>query len=517
MKATRRQLLAGTAAGIALTALGPIGTGTAAAQGAGVLRVSVNQRVNTLNPLKMVNIPEAMVAELIYSTVTRLGPNMVPEPGLATKWESNRDASEWTFTLRDGVKFHDGTPFGAKDVVATIKAILDPKTGSPGAKQIGPIKDVSVSDERTVKFVLTTPFADLPVALAQWNASIVPAAVLEKDPTLLESGKYGCGPFKLANYEPGRIIRVERYENYHVPQHPKVAAVEQIIYPDLTAESAAIINGETDILLVATPADFDRLEKASGVVGVRQPSGRFLNLVLRMDQKPFDDIRVRKALQLSMDREALVEVVLEGKGRPAFDNPISPGYRYHADTPAIPYDPDKARELLREAGHPNGLKVPLYVANRPAVRNALAVALKEMAQPAGFDIDVQIVPYDAYLANIWRKANFYIGSFPMQSTEDAMFTLLFTTDAPWNDSQWNNAKFDGLVQEARRTPDPERRKALYTEAQRMMVDEVPYIIPIYEDLLAAHRSYVKDFRVHPRHGSFRLDEVSLGEGAPSRT
>ena len=152
-----------------------------------------------------------------------------------------------------------------------------------------------------------------------------------------------------------------------------------------------------------------------------------------MDQRPFDDVRVRRALQLSMDRQALVDLVLEGKGRPGHDNPISPGYRYFTETPPIPYDVARSRDLLRQAGFPNGIRIPLYVANRPAVRTALAVAIKEMAKPAGFDIDVQIVPYDAYLANIWRKANFYVGSFPMQATEDAMYTLLFTTDAPWNE------------------------------------------------------------------------------------
>ena len=161
---------------------------------------------------------------------------MSPEPSLATRWEPNGDATEFVFTLREGVRFHDGRPFGPEDVVATIKAILDPQTASPGARQIGPIRDVSADGANQVKFTLSSPFADLPVAMAQWNASMLPAGVVASERAQLETGQFGCGPFKLARYEPGRLLRAERYENYHVPGFPKVAAVEQVIYPDLTAE-----------------------------------------------------------------------------------------------------------------------------------------------------------------------------------------------------------------------------------------------------------------------------------------
>ena len=156
-------------------------------------------------------------------------------------------------------------------------------------------------------------------------------------------------------------------------------------------------------------ADYKRVASAPGVIGQRVKSGRFVNAVLRMDTKPFNDARVHQLLALAIDRDALVELVLEGLARPARDNVISSQYRYYTATPAVPYDPAGAKKLLAEAGYPSGLKIPLVCSNRPAIRSAAGVAMKEMARDGGFDIDVQTMPHDTYVANVWMKGNFYIG------------------------------------------------------------------------------------------------------------
>jgi peptide/nickel transport system substrate-binding protein len=514
---SRRNLLRASGATLALAGAAQ---GASAQQAAprrgGTLRVTVTQRVASLNPLKQINNPEYLVSELLNAGLTRIALNMSAEPELAERWEANAEATEFTFHLRRGAHFHHGPEVTSADVVATIRAVLDPATASPGRRNIGPIKEVVALGSRTVKFVLESPFADLPVNLAYPNARIVPAEILAKDLKLLDNADYGCGPFKLVRYEPDRGLRVERFERYHVQGQPYLDAVEVLLYPDVAAESAALINGETDLIQMVQPADFDRLSKSPGVVAMREKSGRFHNLVLRMDSPPFNDIRVRKALQLAIDRNAIADLVIEGTGRPAYDNPISPEYRNAWTPQPIARDVQRARRLLAEAGHGGGLKVTLHCANRPTTRTALGVAVREMARPAGFDIDVQTVPYDNYIANIWRKASFYVGTFNPQAHEDAMFTLLFTTDAPWNDSQWNNKSFDAWVYEARRTLDAGKRKALYEQAQKLMVEEVPYIIPFYEDLLAARRAYVNGYVLHPRGGVFPLERVWLGDGAPRR-
>ncbi|MCC7272542.1 MAG: ABC transporter substrate-binding protein [Alphaproteobacteria bacterium] len=517
---SRRRLLQGALAGAGIAAGGLPLAGAASAQQAprrgGVLRVSVTQRVATLNPLRHINNPEYMASELLYSGLTMLGASMNAEPDLAERWEANAEATEFTFHLRRGVKFHHGPEVTAADAAATIMAVLDPKTASPGQKNIGPIKEAKAVDSHTLKVVLTGPFADLPVNMAHPNVRVAPAEILARDVRLLDNADHGCGPFKLVRFESDRALRVERYDGYHFPGRPYVDAVEQILYPDVAAETAAIINGETDIVLSGQPAEWDRIGKATGVVAARAQSGRFHNVVMRCDAPPFNDARVRRALALSLDREAIVQLVLEGLGRPAYDNPVSPEYRFAAATPPFKRDVAQAKRLLAQAGHPNGLKITLQCANRPTTRTALGVAMREMARPAGFDIDVQTIPYDTYIANVWRKANFYIGSFNTQATEDALYTLLFTSDAPWNDSQWNNKRFDELVYQGRRTIDPAKRKELYAGAQKLMTDELPYLIPFFEDLLSARRTYVQGHTLHPRGGVFFMDRVWLGDGAPKR-
>jgi peptide/nickel transport system substrate-binding protein len=172
--------------------------------------------------------------------------------------------------------------------------------------------------------------------------------------------------------------------------------------------------------------------------------------------------------------------------------------------------------LLAEAGHPNGLEATLIASDRPAVRTQLAVAVREMAKAAGFTINVETMPHSTYLDQVWKKGSFYIGFYNMQPTADAIFALLYTSNAAWNETRWNNAEFDKLVGEARTTIDEAKRHELYTSAQRLMHEQVPSIIPVFFDLLAAKRDYVEGYKLHPRGAVFRLDDAWVADGAPKR-
>jgi peptide/nickel transport system substrate-binding protein len=506
---TRRDLLAAIGLGTVGAAALP---SDAAAQGAprkgGTLKVSVSVRCAILNPLKLSSLSEYMSADMLYSGLTRMGFDMRPIPDLATEWSANADATEFVFKLRQGVFFHHGEEFTSADVVATVKAVLDPKTGSPARAAIGPIDEVIAVDKHTVRFKLKSPFADLPVSVGHPNARIVPASWLG-NLEQLDTKASGTGPFKLESYDSSRLLKVVRYEKYHHPGVPHVDAIEQYLFPDLAAEAANYLRKQTDVMLDVPQADFKRISSAQGSVGKREPTGRIINIVMRLDQKPFDDMRVRRALAMAIDREAAMELVLEGFGRVSWDNAVSPEYRYFIETPKTAYDPAGARKLLAEAGYPNGIKLPLICSNRPPIRTQFGVAIKEMLRPAGFDIDVQTIPHDNYLANVWRKGNFYIGYWNMRPTEDSMYTLLFTSDAPFADSAWNSKKFDDLVAEARRTTNDAERRRIYAEAQRLMTTELPYIIPFFQDVLTAHQDYVKNYRIHPLQLNFFFDQVWL--------
>ena len=482
----------------------------------GVLKVSVTQQMTTLVPFKQGNNPEYMTGELMYSGLVRVGPDMVPRPDVAESWTVNDDATEFKFKLREGVKYHHGPEVTAEDAAATIAAVLNPDFASPGRKNVGPIASAEATGRHELTVKLDGSFADLLVTLGHPSARIVPAEMLGKGVEAIAAGDYGCGPFKLVDYDPARILKVERYDGYHFPEQPYLDGVEQILYPDLAAESGALLNKETDVMLAVNNADFERISGTAGIKGRRQRTGRFLNLVMRTDTKPFDDVRVRQALSMCLDRQGLVDLVLEGFGRPAFDNPISSEYRFHIDHNRPAFDVAGAKRLMAEADYPNGVQVELFCSTRPPLRTQLGVAVKEMARQAGFDISVKTIPHDEYIANVWKKAGFYVGSWNMRPMEDQMFTLLLTSDAPWADTAWNNKRFDEIVYQARRTLDDAKRAELYAEAQRLCIDEKPYIVPFFQDVLTAHQDYVMDYTMHPLQTAYYLDRAWLGAGAPKR-
>jgi peptide/nickel transport system substrate-binding protein len=510
----RRELLAGAATLPFLA--GAAGPAFAEAKRGGTLRVSVDQAPGKLNPLQHRVNPEYLLGELLYSGLTRLAPDMTAEPDLAESWSPNADLTEWTFKLRPGVTFHDGSALTAKDVEATFTFILDPKTGSPARTNVGPIESVTAQDDLTVLVKLKGAYADLPVALAYTNAKIIPAAVLKGDMTRLDREAIGTGPFKLVSYEPARLTVVERNPAYYDKARPYLDRIEVVVYPDPTAEASALMSGDTDLMLLVSPADYKRVSTAPGIKGLRTPSGLFLNVILGCNQKPFDDVRVRKALSLAVDRDAMVELVAEGYGTPGEDTPINKAYRFYSELPPKKADPAAAKRLLAEAGYPNGIDLTLIASDRPSTRTQLGIALRELAKPAGFNINVQTMAHATYLDQVWLKGPFYVGYYNMQPTADGIFSLLYTSDSPWNETKWNNAAFDRLIVEARGTADEAKRRELYGAAQKLMYDEVPTVIPVFFDLLAAQRDYVEGYTLHPRGAVFRLDHVSLTDKAPRR-
>jgi peptide/nickel transport system substrate-binding protein len=513
IRLTRRHAISGAAA--LATA-----SGTAAAQGTprrgGTLRMSVDQAASIINPLLTRTNPEYLIAELVYSSLTRLSTTMVPEPDLAESWTPNADLTEWTFRLRPNLSFHDGSPCTASDVVATFTAIMDAKTASPGRANVGPIAGVTAPDDRTVVFRLTSPYADLPTSLAYTDAKIVPAKVVASDLASLARTGNGTGPFKLVSYEPDRRIVVARNDSYYDPTRPYLDRVEIVVYPDHTAEASALISGDTDLMAATTASEFERLAAAPGVNALRTPSGQFLNVNMGCDIKPFSDARVRRALALTVDRDAMVGFVADKYGTPGNDTPMNAAYRYYAALPQREANIAEAKKLLTDAGYPNGIDLTLIASDTPSTRAQMGIALKEMAKPSGFRIDLQVMPHAAYLDQVWKKGNFYVGFYNMQATADAIFALLYTSNAAWNETRWNNTAFDSLIVKARGEVDDAKRAQLYADAQKLQHDEVPSIIPAFFDLLAAKRAYVQNYALHPRGAVFRIDHVWLGDGAPKR-
>ena len=499
----RRSVLFSMALALALPTFG------AAQSNGGTLKISHSTRIATLNPLSLSGPAEYPVIDMAYSGLTRIGPDSQPMPDLAKSWEGSPDATEFTFRLHEGVTFHDGTPATSSDVVATYEAILNPDIPSSALSVLNMIDSVEAVDDLTVKFTLSSPFADFPTSTAHANARIISEEALSGDLTKLDTVVNGTGPFKMESYDSARITRLVRNENYFSEGKPYLDAVEMHLFPDLAAETTNFLSGDIDVMLLVQQADYARISSTPGINALRVPSGRYVNVVMRFDQPPFDNLKVREALAYAIDRQLLVDLVLEGLGRPGHDNILSPEFKFRIDTPEKNYDPAKAKALLAEAGYPDGISLDLVASNRPAIRAQVAIAIKQMALPAGFDIKVETMPHDTYIANVWKKGNFYMAYWGMQPTEDATFNLLLTSNASYEDTGWMNAKFDELVNAGRSTTIEAERAAAYSQAQELMLKELPYIIPFYEDVLTASKDHVKGYSINPINRYFYLENVWL--------
>ena len=488
----------------------------------GHLRTSVSRKPNTLNPIKHVNGAEYQVTGWLYSNLTQVDHNLKVQPDLATDWEANNDASQWTFNLRDDAKFHhNGKQVTARDVKKTIETVQNPDVSSPGKGTIGPIESVEAVDKTTVRLNLSGSYADIPKKMAKQFVRILPADVLENNFDKVANNDYGSGPFVLEEYEVGSRLTATAYDDYYLQDKngnslPFVDKVTQKVFPETTAEISAMGNKNVDIMWEVPPSQWNRVKSMGGVNSLRTSGGSFANVVMRSDKPPFDDNRVRKAFKYAVDKKAMLEGAQDGLGTIGQDTPISPAYEFHADLEQRGRNLDKAKSLLQEAGYSDGLELTLYAANKPEVRVNTAVLLKEQLKPLGVTINIKQVSYDNYLSNVWKKAPFYVGYYGLRFTEDGILYLLLHSNGSWNEAHWSDDEFDKVIEQARQSTKKQERADLYAKAQRILQERGPYLVPFFQDELAASRKYVDDYQLHPTGFFVPIQDVKLGSNAPTR-
>jgi peptide/nickel transport system substrate-binding protein len=477
----------------------------------GTLRVAVDRGLVTISPIMHISGVDWMATNWMYNNLTKLDENRKVVGDLALSWEPNENATEWIFYLRKGVKFHSGKELTAEDVVATIRAVKDPEVAAPYGAEIGPIQSVEAVDEYSVKFILDMPYADFPNSLTHPCARIISKEAFEGDIDVLATREFGSGPFILKEFVPGDHIVVERFNDYYKEGLPYLDRVEAKVFPDTTTEMTALFNKEIDLMWEVPPELYPRISTTSGIDGLAVAGGTLSNVIMPSNKPPFDDNRVREALKYTVDRSLMLAAVLQGRGEIGHDCPISSAYDFYVELPTREQDIDKARELLKEAGYPNGLSFKLYVANRPPIREQIAVVLKEMARPAGFDIDVEVISYDRYLAQVWNKGVAYVGFYTTRPTADAILMKLFHSEFGIDEGRWADSHQDAIriLEEARSVTDRGRREELYAQFLQISQNEGPFIVPVFRQELSAKWNYVRNYKLNPSAFEMELEDVWL--------
>jgi peptide/nickel transport system substrate-binding protein len=470
--------------------------GAAAPAGAqGVLRIAVGTSLSTLDPARTTIGEEYIYDNLLFNGLTRMRADLSIEPELAESWDYTPDLKSWTFHLRHGVKFHNGREMTAKDVLKTFERILDPATGAAPRSNYEMVDKMSAPDDYTVRFDLKYAYGGFADIMSDRQVKIVPADLVDQ----LPQNPVGTGPFRFKSYTPGDRLVLEKNPDYWEKGMPKLDGVELRIVPEMSVSIAALQAGDLDVVWDLPPEQAKPL-KANAALRVESvPTASWDGAIMNNAIPPFNDLRVRKAFQLAVDKRDVVELALFGEGTPTL-SPIPPSHPFFdKEIPVTAADPAAARKLLAEAGHPNGVKVPLIVPGGRAVRERLGVALQQLAKPGGFDIEIQRVPFAQYTAEVSGKAPFYIDGYFARPTIDTSIYSFFYSKGSWNERlfHYSNPKVDEVLDKARLTGKPEEQKPLYMAFQKYLADDPAGYIAYAVNFICAYRKEVKDVATHP--------------------
>lgn len=509
---SRRRLLASAGAAIAaapLTAAFPVPKVWAQTKTLKIAAGEADGAKGTLDPAQSTADPDAARINLVFERLVVLDDTFAPAPQLAKSWESNDKGDEWTFKLQEGVKFHDGEPFTAKHVVYTFKRLLDPKTASPGASTMAAIDPAGITavDDTTVKFKLTAATVEFPALIANRFTYILREGQPEAE---IRTAGIGTGPFKVQNFVPGDDVSTYvKNENYWRPGLPKVDVVELRAIPEESARIAAIQSGQIDLCWDLGRAGVEELKASPDVKVVTTRAPFVLTLSCWADTPPFDDVRVRQALKYVVDREQILQLVLRGYGNVADDNPVAPWVQYALKTEPRKRDIEKAKALLAEAGHPDGIDVELFTSETTPGFIELATIFQAQASEAGIRVKLTKAPSNDYWSAVWLKQPFVCSSWSGRGADDALAAPYLST-SDWNETHWKRPEFDAFITEARATTEVAKRTELYQKAQQLLRDDGGAIISVFPDALGASRANVSGWKLHPQQSTKDFSTVDIG-------
>lgn len=407
---------------------------------------------------------------------------------LAESMEPAKGAAEWIFKLRKGVTFHNGKDLTSADVIASFNHHRNPDSKSAVKSVLASITDIQADGPGTVIFTLKDASADFPYLTSDYHIPILPA---KEDGSLDWQSGIGTGAFILEKFEPGVSAKEKRNPNYHKTGLPYFDAVEFLALTDVTARTNALTTGEVQFIGRCDLKTLNLLQR-NKELEIDEVTG-YGHYVMPMDttQKPFDDVNVRAALKFALDREEIVKKIFLGHAHIGNDNPIAPAIKFAIDPkPPHGYDIDKAKFYLKKAGL-SSLKVDLSVADA-AFDGAVdaGVLYKNSAAKAGIDINVVREPNDGYWDNVWLKKGWCASYWSGRPTCDWMFSTAYAKGAAWNETHWDDDKFNQLLLAARGETDDGKRATMYAEMQQIVHDDGGEVVLVFNNYVTAHTTKV---------------------------
>lgn len=449
-------------------------------------------------------------------------------PGLATSWTVSRDGKTYTFTLRKGVRFQDGAPFNAQALVQDLDRLLNPHNknyvlNEPAVASYitftySLVKTYKALDANTVRITLSAPFAPFPSSLAMvWSGVMSPAAVRKYGALGVLQHPVGTGPYRFVEWVKNDHITVEANPYYWGPQ-PKVKRLIFQVVPEGSVRVLKLKRGEAQIDADVTTQDYQLALHDPTINILKQPGLTINGIGMTVDVKPLNDVRVRQALNYAVDKQALAKFLYKGLGIP-MNSLIPPSeWSYDASLQGYPYNPARAKQLLRAAGYPHGFTIGLLAYSNPRGYNAagggLAVAVQQYLKAVGVAANITLMDFGAFLTKI--RSGSYHGMFMTGWSGDNgdpdnfLYELFSTPNIPVGDTvHLRDAKLDAILLQAREATSQETRVRLYRQAQKIIDDDAPWIMGTYTTQVRFTTSNVHGFLLNPAQMFFGMQNVSL--------
>ena len=510
--------------------------GQASAQGPKTLVIAIGADQTGLDPQTVQNNESGFIMATMYDSIVNYKPGSSEVgPGLAESWTISSDGKVYTFKIRRGVKFHDGTPMNARTIAEDVDRAINPSNPcyvfnrkvdtfddfTFGSVKAGNVVKMETPDDFTLRFTLPVPGAPFLSSLAMvWQGIVSPAAT-KKYNCDASQHPVGTGPFKFVEAVRNDHVTVEANPDYWGGK-PKVDRIIFRIIPESATRMLALERNEVQILAEVPPADYERVTKNTDLKMYRAPGLTILGVAMANEKAPFNDKRVRQAMNYAVDKEAINKGLYGGattasQGMP----PVLWGYNKSVEP--YPYDVNKAKALLKEAGFPNGFTADMMVSANPRGYNPIGGAkLGEAVQGylAKVGVTVKITQYEwgAYLNRMRREPweGFAISGWSGDNGDpDNFLGDMFEWDTVNNKARANNnahhhnPEYDKLIVEGRRTTDQAKRAQIYQKANAVLHDDAPWIFMNHTNQVRATRANVKGFQLNPLQMFFRMELVSL--------
>ena len=465
--------------------------------------------VTSLDPHQGKETPAVQVNTQIFDTLVTVDPEpneVVPQ--IAESWEQTDDQT-YVFKIREGIKFHDGSDLTAEDV----KFSLDRARNSAAVSYIvNFIEEVTVDDDHTVTVKTTAPYAPTLRNLAIPFAAIVPKAVVEADENAFIQNPVGSGPYKFVEWNHGDHVTLKAFDDYYAGK-PETENLIMKVIPETSQRTIALETGEVDLAYDLAVNDIPKVNSDDKLTVYEIPSLTCWYVSMNMNKKPFDNPKVREAMSMAIDRQTIIDTINAGSGQTA-DAIIAPAVFGYYSTGVKEYNPTKAKELLAEAGYPNGFSTTLWV-NDNQSRIEMCQAMQAMLLEVGVQCNLEVLEFGSFISRTTAGDHdlAYFGWTTSSGDADySYYSLEHSTQqgAAGNRSFLADPDVDKLIEEARSNTNEEERKELYKELA-IKLDEINNNIPVYYSSINVGANKKVEGFVMDANGYHSLEKVKVAQ------